>query len=64
MEMTITGHGEDEDGNYFSFHEYQHKDGRKATQFGDGRCTDPDLKDFLFQDALERMERKQNKRNR
>jgi len=62
--MTITGHGEDEDGNYFSFHEYQHKDGRKATQFGDGRCTDPDLKDFLFQDALERMERKQNKRNR
>ena len=62
--MIKIGHGEHEDGSFFSFEEYQHKDGRTATRFNGSSCTDPDLKDFLFQEALERMERKQNKRNR
>ncbi|WP_186492434.1 hypothetical protein [Synechococcus sp. BIOS-U3-1] len=62
--MIILGDGEDEDGNFYSFYEYQHRDGRKAIQFSDGSCTDPDLKEFLFQVSLDRMERKQSKRNR
>ena len=39
--------GEDEQGNALSWHDYQHTDGRVATQFDDGSCSDPDLAEFL-----------------
>lgn len=39
--------GEDELGNYDYWHDYQHKDGRVATQFADGTCSDPGLAQFL-----------------
>ena len=39
--------GKDKNGNFFYWYEYQHKDGRTALEAGDGRCTDPDLEEFL-----------------
>lgn len=39
--------GEDEFGNYDCWHDYQDTDGRVATQFSDGSCSDAGLAEFL-----------------
>ena len=40
-------YGEGEQGNALSWYDYQHTDGRVATRFDDGSCSDPDLAEFL-----------------
>ena len=39
--------GEDEDGNRISWYEYEHLDGRTATEWHDGTCSDPELRSLL-----------------
>lgn len=47
------GDGIDDNGNYVYFHEYEHSDGRQATWFSDGACSDPDLSAALaFREEL------------
>lgn len=44
--------GVDEQGNALSWHDYQHTDGRLATRFGDGSCSDPDLAKFIAEERV------------
>lgn len=52
--MTCLGDGTDENGNFFSFYKYEHKDGRTAIEWSDGTCSDADLKSFLNSRKLRR----------
>ena len=44
--------GEDDLGNPLAWYDYQHTDGRVATQFDNGSCTDPDLARFLAEERV------------
>ena len=57
--------GEDEDGRFISWYTYRHVDGREATEYSDGSCSDPDLAAFLAaEEAASREARKAEMRNK
>ena len=51
--MISMNDGTDENGNFIYYHEYQHKDGRIASEWMGEFCDDPDLKRFLDSQRIE-----------